>query len=102
MPRYAHCFPPRPRETKDQSPKSRALAGAVVLLTACGSPKFSADGDGGDVADGSTTDGGGVTDAAPAYLIADLAVGADPLLERTRAGDAWDAMLQLALNVARG
>jgi len=32
-----------------------------------------------------------VTDAAPAYLIADVPAGADPRLERTRAGDAWDA-----------
>lgn len=32
-----------------------------------------------------------VTDAAPAFLIADVPQGGDHRLERTRAGDAWDA-----------
>ena len=32
-----------------------------------------------------------VTGAAPAFLIADVPAGADHRLERTRAGDAWDA-----------
>ena len=32
-----------------------------------------------------------VTDAAPAYLIADVSEGGPVRLERTRAGDAWDA-----------
>ena len=32
-----------------------------------------------------------VTAAAPAYLIADLPAGEPVPLERTRAGDAWDA-----------
>ncbi|MDQ1513783.1 MAG: tRNA-2-methylthio-N6-dimethylallyladenosine synthase, partial [Microbacteriaceae bacterium] len=32
-----------------------------------------------------------VTGAAPAYLIADVPAGQTPVLERTRAGDAWDA-----------
>ncbi|RIX31224.1 tRNA (N6-isopentenyl adenosine(37)-C2)-methylthiotransferase MiaB [Amnibacterium setariae] len=32
-----------------------------------------------------------VTDAAPAFLIGDVPVGTEARLERTRAGDAWDA-----------
>ncbi|WP_375387694.1 tRNA (N6-isopentenyl adenosine(37)-C2)-methylthiotransferase MiaB [uncultured Amnibacterium sp.] len=33
-----------------------------------------------------------VTGAAPAYLVADVAPGSVPLVERTRAGDAWDVV----------
>ena len=50
----------------------RAIAGAVVLLTACGSPTFTASGDGGDVDGGTTSEGGAIDagpDAAPGPLV---------------------------------
>jgi tRNA-2-methylthio-N6-dimethylallyladenosine synthase len=43
-----------------------------------------------------------VTDAAPAYVIADVAVGTDVRLERTRAGDAWDAREAASCGVPDG
>jgi hypothetical protein len=56
----------------------RALAGAVVLLTACGSPSFTTAGDGGDVDGGQSADGGSVetgADAAPTTLTCPGATG---------------------------
>ena len=41
-----------------------------------------------------------VTDAAPAFLIADAAIA--PHIERTRAGDAWDAREAAACAVPAG